>query len=176
MEGLGYAFGAIAFPAASIGAPHIRDRTYWAAVRMGNADNARPQGYAWNGGATRWEGSGGPIAKTSVFGGLADSNSSGQQQFTGITEHAILLNSAHDKAECVSESGDVRTSSIARTGPTNGHWCDADWLGCRDGKWRPVEPGTFPLVDGISNRVGRLRAYGNAIVPQQAAEFIKACL
>lgn len=31
VEALGYAFGAIAFPASSIGAPHIRDGTYWCA-------------------------------------------------------------------------------------------------------------------------------------------------
>ena len=29
VEALGYAFGASAFPAASVGAPNIRDRTYW---------------------------------------------------------------------------------------------------------------------------------------------------
>jgi site-specific DNA-cytosine methylase len=34
------------------------------------------------------------------------------------------------------------------------------------GKARPVEPGTFPLAHGVAARVGRLRAYGNAIVPQ----------
>jgi len=60
--------------------------------------------------------------------------------------------------------------------PTNGHWRAADWLHCRDGRWRPVEPGTFPLVDGAPARVGRLRAYGNAIVPQVAAEVIGAYL
>jgi DNA (cytosine-5)-methyltransferase 1 len=31
MEALGYAFGAVPFPSASIGAPHIRDRLYWVA-------------------------------------------------------------------------------------------------------------------------------------------------
>jgi len=58
--------------------------------------------------------------------------------------------------------------------PYNGFWSDADWLGCRDGKFRPVESGTFPLANGIPARVGRLRGYGNAIVPQVAAEFITA--
>jgi DNA (cytosine-5)-methyltransferase 1 len=58
--------------------------------------------------------------------------------------------------------------------PTNGYWRDADWLYCRDGKWRPVEPGTFPLAHGAASRVGRLRAYGNAIVPQVAQAFIEA--
>ena len=66
---------------------------------------------------------------------------------------------------------DARSAS-----PTNGQWRDADWLFCRDGKWRPVEPGTFPLAHGASARVGRLRAYGNAIVPQVAAEVIGAFL
>ena len=55
-----------------------------------------------------------------------------------------------------------------------GFWADADWLGCKDGKFWPVEPGTFPLVDGATARVGRLRGYGNAIVAPLAAEFIKA--
>lgn len=46
-----------------------------------------------------------------------------------------------------------------------------DWLYCRDGKWRPVEPGTFPLVDETPARVGRLRAYGNGLDAETATEF-----
>jgi DNA (cytosine-5)-methyltransferase 1 len=42
-------------------------------------------------------------------------------------------------------------------------------------EWMGVEPGIFPLAHGVSGRVGRLRAYGNAIVPQVAAAFIEAC-
>ena len=57
---------------------------------------------------------------------------------------------------------------------TNGRWRDADWLRCGDDKWRPVEPGTFPLAHGSAARVGRLRGYGNAIVAPVAIEFIRA--
>lgn len=59
-------------------------------------------------------------------------------------------------------------------GPVNGFWRDADWLYCRDGKWRPVRSRSFPLVDGVPARVGRLRAYGNAINIEAAAAFIKS--
>ena len=59
-------------------------------------------------------------------------------------------------------------------GPVNGFWRNADWLGCRDGKWRPVEPCTFPLAHGAASRVGRLRAYGNAINAEAAQAVIKA--
>jgi hypothetical protein len=61
-------------------------------------------------------------------------------------------------------------------GPVNGIWRSADWLTCRDGKWRPVEPGTFPLADGAPARVGRLRAYGNAINAEQARIFIESVM
>ncbi len=55
-------------------------------------------------------------------------------------------------------------------------WSDSREIYCRDGKYRsiPTEPALFPLADGIPNRVGILRGAGNAIVPQAAAEIIKA--
>jgi DNA (cytosine-5)-methyltransferase 1 len=57
---------------------------------------------------------------------------------------------------------------------SDGAWSDIEWLQCADGKKRPTQPGLFPLAHGSPSRMGRLRAYGNAIVAPLAAEFIRA--
>lgn len=87
-------------------------------------------------------------------------------------------------------------------GGAAGFWAACDWIPCTDGKKRPTQPGIFPLVDGVRSgrvavgsavgqtaallsaeeaahefsRVGTLRGAGNAIVPQAAAEVIRAYL
>jgi DNA (cytosine-5)-methyltransferase 1 len=63
-----------------------------------------------------------------------------------------------------------------RPGPLNGYWANADWIGCRDGKFRPVEPGTFPLASGYPGRVGLLRLAGDAICVSAAQAFIESYL
>lgn len=83
-------------------------------------------------------------------------------------------------------AGDERDQRAPRSagpnepGPVNGYWRDAEWIPCRDPErgviYRPVEPGTFPLAHGATGRVGKLRAYGNAIVEAQAEEFIRCAL
>ena len=55
-------------------------------------------------------------------------------------------------------------------------WSDAVWLTGSDGKSRRSKPGLPLLAYGVSNRVGRLRAYGNAICAPLAAEVIRAFL
>ena len=50
----------------------------------------------------------------------------------------------------------------------------ADWLLCRDSRWRPVEPGTCPLVDEDPARMVRLRGYGDAIDVETFTQLISA--
>ncbi|WP_454844877.1 DNA cytosine methyltransferase [Ralstonia thomasii] len=280
MEAVDYGFGAVPFPSASIGAPHIRDRIYYVAHAggigrqrwtyplqsvckgaaewgEGFADAERSGlliGLADSDGCTRGERgsdvrgrfSGGDAQSRTglgggfLSGGLADPNDSRSQRRRAVSQRAaeraagsggLASRLAHadgpqrgiagrsfstgapglqsgayfdgcgtprgvgdtdgepqrgnGRGERSPTSGpegemggqdwqrhgfvDVRASSPAcAAGPVNGFWGDADWLLCRDGKWRPVEPGTFPLAHGAPARVGRLRAYGNAINAIQA--------
>jgi DNA (cytosine-5)-methyltransferase 1 len=180
LEGIGYACGAVVFPAAGVGAPHIRSRTYWVA----HANQGRQQKLWAGDDLTRRQPR--PIfqpARDSATGGLADaqgarvrnngcrgrdaggmgvSDGAGSQPWWFAAEAA-----RHGHPAIAASCGD-------RPGPVNGLWRDADWLFCRDGYWRPVEPESFPLAHGAPARVGRLRAYGNALVLQQAQAFIES--
>lgn len=103
---------------------------------------------------------------------LDDSISAGLQRFSRYERNGNKSGRhEQDKTRSITAS-----SSTGRPGPVNGFWSNADWLRCRDDKWRSVESGSFPLVNGTTNRVGRLRGYGNAIVAPQAEEFIRAYL
>ena len=104
-------------------------------------------------------------------GWLADSDDAGSQGCD--REHP----GAQEREEPTRHSGSLCPADNDRpTGPTNGLWAACDWLYCRDGRWRPVEPGTFPLAHGAASRVGRLRAYGNAINAKAAQAFIEAVM
>jgi DNA (cytosine-5)-methyltransferase 1 len=71
--------------------------------------------------------------------------------------------------------GHAPSEQVGRTGqPRENFWGDCIWLPCIDGKARPTKSGLFPLAHGVPARVGKLRAAGNAIVPQLAAEFVRA--
>ncbi|HCA8726142.1 TPA: DNA cytosine methyltransferase [Klebsiella pneumoniae] len=152
---------------------------------LGNANVTRLEGFGWNDGAAGRERATGPATAPSFHDGMA--NTDNEQHSIAVSgcghEHAST-GREQDPAASAGLRGDYRPLEV------NGFWRDADWLLCRDGKWRPVEPGTFPLVDGAaarlgrvepgvarvssSNRVGRLKGYGNAINAQAAAAFIRA--
>lgn len=167
LEALGYAVGALAFPSASVGAPHIRDRLYW----VGHTSGAGLEGHTGHGCAAGRQGSARSASATSVFGGLGNPDSKRAGRDAGSLCGSFDSENGQHRAH----HADASSAAIAWTSPTNGFWRNADWLLCRDGKWRPVEPGTFPLANGAASRVGRLRAYGNAINAKAAQAFIE-CL
>ncbi|MCX9886160.1 DNA cytosine methyltransferase [Klebsiella quasipneumoniae] len=218
VERMGYAFGLTPFTSAGVGAPHIRERAYWVAHAssgrydrrteaagqearagagiaigigiggLGNANVARLERLGGNDCAAGREGATGPAAAPGVHDGLANTEGSGRRERIENIAGVRIGNAEEGAAGRFAKHGGMVDEF--RTLEVNGFWRDADWLLCRDGKWRPVEPGTFPLVDGAaarmgrvepgvarvasSNRVGRLKGYGNAINAQAAAAFIRA--
>jgi len=60
-------------------------------------------------------------------------------------------------------------------GSSETFWASSVSIPCLDGKARRIGPGIMPLANGIPARVGKIRAFGNAIVPPIAAKFIMAC-
>ncbi len=216
LEGMGYAFGLVPFTSAGIGAPHIRERAYWVAESLSEQREKLLSGLAQDhgekGGRTAAESTG--FCGTGTLANAADqlhhqrNNCADEQRWSGEAEQnrmggsvSWLDNTNHPRLEGhggndftagrTGQAGSVAEAGLhLRPLEVNGFWRDADWLFCRDGKWRPVEPGTFPLVDGFPkgmghgksspralagrNRVGRLRGYGNAINVYAAAAFIRA--
>lgn len=228
LEGLGYAFGAVPFTAAGVGAPNIRERLYWVADsyeprlegRQGGPRGPHEQplgagrlvsGMAYtNGGQSGAIQSGGQQR----FGPqddrtderLADTDLRGREQEPN-PERARILPEVDGEVQSGQQSGHDDSSANPSRGRSTDHgfWGTVDWLWCRDARWRPVEPGTFPLAHGLargmgsldarlselagvadldaaslrdakSYRVGALKAYGNAINAVAATEFIRACL
>jgi DNA (cytosine-5)-methyltransferase 1 len=181
MEGAGYTFGAVVTPAAGFGAPHGRHRIYW----VGYTERARLEGQRRRGDSgDQWSGDAGGLDIAARIGHRAHDLEpvAGRRQCTarqasGAHAEAVADTLRSGREQYGREHGQQPEDSCAggpAPGPINGMWRGADWLGCRDGYFRPVEPGTFPLADGVAHRVGKLRAYGNAIVLAQAVEFIKA--
>jgi DNA (cytosine-5)-methyltransferase 1 len=150
LEGLGYAFGAPDIPAAGFGGAHIRQRLYWV------ADAHDPQ---------RWA----DMAPRDL----------GDWPETGRVESYRELGTGSDVRRLAEFRGSLEPREGGHTDGSSLHFIgraanEHDWLICRDGAWRPVESGTFPLANEDTNRLGRLRQYGNALDFETAVNFISA--
>jgi len=186
LEGAGYACGATVLGAHSVRAPHIRQRLYWVA----NADvNGRKQGVqsVSPGLSKRTRRGGEPDGVADATGGQREQclrsqgddlqRSADDDPTGGVGGVARLANSL----DTGSQRG-LRRRADSQREDQHGHagcsgadsWSNYDVIPCADGKTRRIESGSPPLANGVPARVVRLRGYGNAIVPQVAAQFVQA--
>jgi DNA (cytosine-5)-methyltransferase 1 len=157
LENSGYAVGAAVFTAACAGAPHIRDRLYW----VGNSEYGRP--IPPEPPRRRIVGHSGTAAESAV----AHASST---RLEGATRPRVRGQSPRPPGD-----GDV-------AGIRFKNWKTRCWAPCTDGKARPFERGAFPVAHGVSQSLDKgaeanrkaLHGFGNAIVPQQAALFIRS--
>jgi len=163
LEDVGYAVGAADLCAASVGAPHIRQRLWWVA----NSLSVSRQGQY-----NRQELEVGRSSKK------VESFGRNIQRLQG-------------------------RKKVGETSNQFNTWKGSAFIPCADGKARPVKPGILPLAHGFplymgglgpelrdlaemakldgeslaeakKYRVGAIRSYGNAIVPQVATVFIQS--
>ena len=145
LEGIGYACGASVVPACAVDAPHQRDRLWFVA----HDDLQQPSEERQQRGREQCRPGRHPSdhARPVVH---AEGNGWGR----GWTESEL-------------RSGGLSAAVAGVSG--------RQFIECADGKWRRLPPPRVRwLGTRVPARVGRLRAYGNAIVPQVAAEVIGA--
>ena len=203
LEGMGYRTAGADLCAAGVGAPHIRQRLWWLGHASG-AGTGRHAG-AVSGTETSSAGEGqsvGDIPNSAFLAGadgrVADAQDENRRAGICATEAGARAEAKRRRRSRISgaddrmgdaerdgsasgnteqeprQIGDAKVSDYGGSGV--GDWALATRIQCADGKTRRIEPGITALVDGVPGRVGLLRGYGNAIVPQVAQAFIKSYL
>jgi len=117
---------------------------------QGDVANAASRGQREHGGT---QGSTGRVNKRSEDNNLEHPPSLQRERLSG-----------QEKGRWTSKDGSGETSQ--------GQWDKYQWIVCADGKFRRAPDDSFGLVNGLHRSV--LKALGNSIVPQVAAEVIRA--
>lgn len=170
LEASNYAFGASDLCAAGFGGAHIRQRLYFVGVadtdsrqRAGLTDG---EGGQSNRQTSRRQQGNGSTAASSSASGLEHTALSGQHERSPGGQQSLCdFGNERDEGTGLCDPGEV-----------DPRWAHVDWLLCRnpagEPSWRPVEPGTFSLAHGVAARMGKLRAYGNALDAETASQFV----
>jgi len=153
LEREGYQTRAFIIPACGIDAPHKRDRVWIIAHANGEGESDGPVNE-------------GPRPRQLEL--MADPNSG----FSTVTQQAVqagratIISSSKDVADSESE----RVQRLWSSGEQKPHTYGGQKLSlCGSERPRPAyweaEPGMGRVVDGIPNRVDRIKGLGNAVVP-----------
>lgn len=201
LEAEGYTVGATVLGAHSVNSPHIRQRLYWVACARSSSPRKSSGPISEN--SAKWQQDsteptgGGDACRL----GYANNNRSQQRIVaTSPNRHGDTTDANGSTCGGVGYSSSKRlegesVEQLQFTEHLLSPWRNYAFVNCRDGRYRRIstEPSFYPLAHGFpkelglskpelrsilrfarSNRVVRLKAYGNAIVPQVAAVFIKA--
>ena len=172
LEALDYAVGAQMLEAASVGANHKRDR-FWFVAYPGSAVLRQQPG--WGG----WAGRPGPAfagehgTQRHVADGHGERQLQRAQQDGQSQQSGQQASRRHDVVGCGAVVADADAPGLSQRGQPQ---LLVQCATAERDRWWDVEPDVGRVADGIPARVAKLRALGNAVVPQAAAEFIKAAL
>jgi DNA (cytosine-5)-methyltransferase 1 len=165
LERAGYSCRAFLLPAAGVGAPHMRDRVFIV------AHSARELSHR-SGGARRWwpesADCGSKVPNSECINEDAGRSESGKVFGAGFAPSGLRY-SEPDVPDPYGERREERDLA-----PGSGEAGFPPWRADPFGGFWLSEPPVGRVADGVPSRVDRLRALGNAVVPQQAFPIFQA--
>jgi DNA (cytosine-5)-methyltransferase 1 len=183
LEGIGYRIGTLDIPSASVGAPHRRQRLYFVA----DTDSGQSRGRHREASGARQEIRIRPSAYFEYGGQSGGVDNAANARCDDAREHECGQSLQAARLEQSGADGVVLGDTIntrlqghwgleqvaiqkgwqgaqrhgSEAGSTNGFWSDAEWIYCRDGKYRPTESKYVAVANGSTGDLGNMRTPSN---------------